>query len=190
MKTKHLLLLLALFSVPFLGNAQPFASGDKAINLGLGLGSVGYRGAGYKTSLPPVSVSFEYGIMEAGPGVIGVGGYLGISAYKWDYGVTGYDLGWKYTNFLLGARGSYHYSFVDKLDTYAGLMLGYRIVSAKETGTWPATWPAGVDLSAKGSSFLWSTYVGARYYFANSFAAMMELGYGVSWINIGMAFKF
>ena len=37
---------------------------------------------------------------------------------------------------------------------------------------------------------IWSIYVGGRWYFTDSFAAMLELGYGIAWLNIGVAFKF
>ena len=186
MKTKHYLLLLTILTIPLSGNSQPFIKGDKVINVGLGIGSTLYSGTGYKTSLPPLSASFEVGVTELGPGIIGVGGYFGISSYKWEDSYGGTTYGWKYSNIIIGARGNYHYSFAEKLDTYAGLMLGYNILNSKETGNWPS----GYDYSANSSSFIWAFYVGGRYYFSDSFAAMLELGYGIAWLNIGVAFKF
>ena len=179
-------MLLLMSSLAISANAQTITGGDKVVNFGIGLGSTLYSGAGYKAGLPPLSVSFEYALQELGPGMVGVGGYLGLSTYKWEYtyGVDTY--GWKYSNIVIGARGYYHYSFLDKLDTYAGLMLGYDIVSAKETGTLPL----GITYSANGSSFIWSFFVGGRYYFTDSFAAMAELGYGIAWLNLGIAYKF
>jgi hypothetical protein len=186
MKTKHFLLLFLIVSIPFAGNSQPFMKGDKVINVGLGIGSTLYSGVGYKTGLPPLSASFEVGVTELGPGILGVGGYFGISSYKWEDSFGGTTYGWKYSNIIIGARGNYHYSFAEKLDTYAGLMLGYNIVNSKATGTWPALYG---DLSANSSAFIWSLYVGGRYYFSDSFAVMAELGYGIAWLNIGVAFK-
>jgi hypothetical protein len=66
-------------------------------------------------------------------------------------------------------------------------MLGYNIVSSKATGNWPALYG---DLSANASSFIWSFYIGGRYYVADAIAVMAELGYGIAWLNIGVAFKF
>ena len=186
MKTKKHLLLLAVLALPVFAKSQPFVEGDKAINVGLGIGSTLYSGWGYKAGIPPISASFEIGVAEAGPGIIGVGGYLGLSSYKWEDAWGGSTYGWKYSNSIIGARGNYHYSFIEKLDTYTGLMLGYNIINAKETGEWPAEY----DYSANSSSFIWSFYVGGRYYFSDSFAAMMELGYGIAWLNLGVAFKF
>jgi hypothetical protein len=65
-------------------------------------------------------------------------------------------------------------------------MLGYNILNSKETGDWPS----GTYYSANSSAFIWAFYVGGRYYFTDSFAAMLELGYGIAWLNIGVAFKF
>jgi hypothetical protein len=187
MKTKHYLLLLVILSISLTGNAQPFVKGDKVINVGLGIGSTLYSGVGYKMGMPPLSASFEVGVTELGPGILGVGGYFGIASYKWEDSWGGTTYGWKYSNVIIGARGNYHYSFAEKLDTYAGLMLGYNIVSSKETGNWPALYG---DYSSNSSAFIWSFYVGGRYYFSDTFAVMAELGYGIAWLNIGVAFKF
>jgi len=186
MKTKHILLLLVISAIHLAGKAQPFLPGDHAVNFGLGIGSTWYSGTGYKTGFPPLSGTYEYGITELGPGVLGIGGYLGFSSYKWESSYSGTTYGWKYSSTIIGARGNYHYNFHEKLDTYAGMLLGFNIISSKATGDWPF----GTSTAATGSSFAWSIYVGGRWYFTDSFAAFLELGYGIAWLNIGVAFKF
>ena len=43
-------------------------------------------GSYYKTTVPPLFVAGDYCLREdLGPGNLGVGGYLGYSAYKYDY---------------------------------------------------------------------------------------------------------
>ena len=167
-------------------NAQEssFLKGDKVLNLGLGLGSTLYSGSYYVGQIPPVSASLEIGIVDglAEKGVIGIGPYLGYSSYKYEY--SGY--GWKYSNIILGARGSFHYPLVDKLDTYAGVLLGYNIVSSKEFGD-PIP---GNDDSFASSGLAWSGFIGARYFFSDAIAAMAELCYGIAWLNLGVALKF
>ena len=185
MKNHKILIVAVLFFSAAFVNAQTFVEEDKVINLGIGLGTSLYSGAGYNMSIPPISASFEYGLMELGPGILGVGGYIGVSGYKWEYSSLGTTYGWKYNNFIIGARGNYHYGFVENLDTYGGFMLGYNIVTSKATGDWPAE----MDLSANTGSFVGAFYVGGRYYFNEKFAAMAELGYGVVYLNIGVAFK-
>ena len=115
-------------------------------------------------------------------GSIGIGGYLGYSSYKWEY--SGW--GWKYSNFILGVRGVFHYPLVAKLDTYTGLLLGYNIASSKETGAAIG----GYNYSASSGGVVGAWFVGARYYFTDKFAVMGELGYGITYLNLGVALKF
>ncbi|MEI8112590.1 MAG: hypothetical protein WCI54_03115 [Bacteroidia bacterium] len=168
----------------FLANAQVVVKGDKVVNLGVGFGSALYSGTGNTSSVPPVSGSLEVVIKDGlfdGKGAIGVGGYLGYSAYKWEY--SGY--GWKYSNIIIGPRGYLHYNLVEKLDTYAGAMIGYNIVSSKETGN---SIP-GYNYNASSGGVIFSGFVGARYFFNDKFAAMAELGSGIAYLNLGLAIK-
>ncbi len=96
------------------------------------------------------------------------------------------DWGWKYSNIIIGVRGSFHYPFVDKLDTYAGILLGYNIASSKEFGTTIPGW----DYSYSAGGVVYSGYIGARYYIKDAFALMAELGYGISYLTLGVALKF
>ncbi|HDJ34277.1 MAG TPA: hypothetical protein ENF21_09310 [Bacteroidetes bacterium] len=186
MKRYLLLSLLAVFTLTQLSAQDPiFVKGDKVLNFSLGLGSTLYTGGFYTGQIPPVSGSLEIGLLDElieDKGSVGVGPYLGFSSYKWEY----MDWGWKYTNIILGARGNFHYPFIDKLDTYTGILLGFRIVSASEFGT-PIP---GYNYSASSSGLAGSWFIGARYYFTENLAAMGELGYGIAWLNIGVALKF
>lgn len=188
MKIKSLL-LATLFAFFYLfASAQEVAKGDKILNLGVGFGTALYSGTGYNSSVPPISGSLEVVIKDDlfdGKGALGVGGYLGYASYKWKYSGSGYDYGWKYTNLIIGPRGYLHYSLLEKLDTYAGVMIGYNIVSAKETGN---SIP-GYDYSASSSGVIFSGFVGARYFFNDNLAGMVELGSGIAYLNLGVALK-
>lgn len=179
-------LILIFFMVCFSATSfaqNTFIKGDKIINLGLGLGSTLYAGSYYKTTVPPVSASFEMGIIDNlfdEKSSIGVGGYMGYTSAKYEY----YNWGYKYSSIIFGGRGSFHYQLVDKLDTYAGLMLGYNVMTSKEFGT-----NSGYSSSDNGG-ILTSYYIGGRYYLSDNFAAMLELGYGIAYINFGVALKF
>ena len=112
MKKLILILVVALFSLSQLSaQKSTFGQGDKVLNLGIGFGSGLYSGTGNKSSIPPLSASFEVGVKDGilEKGSIGVGGYVGYAAYKWEY------LGWgyKYTNIIVGARGAFHYPLLD-----------------------------------------------------------------------------
>jgi hypothetical protein len=183
MKKIFALLLLSTLSLPFVvAQENVFAVGDKVVNVGIGLGSTLYSGSFYKSSVPPVSISFEKGIKDGvlDKGVIGVGGYLGYSAFKSDWGGWGY----KYSNLILGARGTFHYPLVDKIDTYAAILIGYNIATSKGYGAY-GTW---VD-PYNGGGLRFAGLVGGRYYFNEKFAAFAELGYGISYLTLGLSIK-
>jgi hypothetical protein len=182
-------LLLSLFVIVFsltqlLAQESTFKQGDKVLNLGIGFGSTFYSGSYYKAGIPPISASLEFGVKDGvlDKGSIGIGGYLGYSSHKWEY--SGW--GWKYTNIILGVRGVFHYPLVNKLDTYTGLLLGYNIATSKEFGN---SVP-GYNYSASAGGVAYSWFVGGRYYFSDSFAVMLELGYGITYLNLGVALKF
>jgi hypothetical protein len=183
MKKSFLLLAVAVFTfTQMVAQESTFSKGDKVLNLGIGFGGR-YTGTGMTTSVPPLGASFEVGVKDGvlDKGSIGIGGMLAYSAHKWEYAGWGY----KYSSIVIGARGTFHYPLVDKLDTYTGLLLGYDISTESEYGT-ATGYP--YDNSYGGFTYAW--FVGARYYFSDSFAAFAELGVGVTILNIGVALKF
>ncbi|SHJ61942.1 hypothetical protein SAMN05444280_12442 [Tangfeifania diversioriginum] len=182
MKKRILPVLFALFLTASLSAQNTFNEGDNVLNLGLGIGNTLYTGSYYSSSVPPLSASYEVGVKDElfdENSSLGVGGYLGYSGSKY----TGWGSSYSFNNIIIGARGALHYQFIDQLDTYAGLMLGYRIVSWKSSS---GDFNYG---SAASSGFTSAFYVGGRYYFNETFAGMMELGYGIAYLNIGVAIK-
>jgi len=175
--------VLSLSTINLSAQESMFKKGDLVLNGTIGFGSVLFSGLGYKTSFPPVAASVEYGILDKiiDKGSIGVGGYLGYSAYKWEY----YGWGWKYNNIIIGARGALHYPFLAKLDTYTGLLVGLNLRTATEYG--PSNPLYGYSPSGNGPA--WSWFLGGRYYFNHDLAALAEIGYGIAWLNIGISYK-
>jgi hypothetical protein len=156
-------------------SSETFNKGTVALNLGIGFGTI--YGIVYKPTIPPVSAMLEFGIVDNlfknGKGAIGVGPYAGYSSYK--------AYGEKLTRILGTVRGNFHYQFVDKLDTYAGVQAGYDYLK----------WNSDVISSGfKSSGVFVGGIVGARYYFAPSFAVMAELGYSIAYANVGVTLKF
>lgn len=146
--------------------SQTYSIDSKFLNLGLGLGG-GYTSG--NVSIPPVSVSFEKGITDK----ISVGGIAGYAASKYE----SFGFSSEYTYTLLGVRGSYHLYNTDKIDGYAGALLGYNIVSAKVTG---------IGSAASASGLAYSGFVGGRYLFTEKLAAFAELGFGISLLTAGI----
>jgi len=169
-------------------NAQNvFSKGDNNVNLGIGLGST-LGGTGYTSTLPPISISYERGIVDNlfdDKSSLGIGAYLGYAGNKSELISGGTAFGWKYNYTIFGLRGALHYQLVDNLDTYAGLMLGYNSVSASYYGTNDITGHA-----ASNSGLSWSLFLGGRYYFTDNIGAFAELGYGIAYLQLGVSFKF
>lgn len=63
--------------------------------------------------------------------------------------------------------------------------LEYNIVSAKTYG-YEGSWN---NYSSSVSGFTGSWFLGGRYYFTDNFAGLLELGYGIAYLNIGVALK-
>ena len=191
---KFLAVVLVLFCVNSSAFAQGdvFGKGDMIINLGVGLGTfinhdndveIGnitvneYR---YSMSVPPITGSFEYGIVDLFDGAagIGIGGYFGGVLFKGRDKKNPTKKEFNLSDMIVGVRGLFHYQFIDNLDTYAGAMLGYDIVSFKEQG------------ASEGSKPCSAFFVGGRYYFTNNFGVFGELGYGISPLQVGFTYKF
>lgn len=185
---KKLLILLAITLTSLVSHAQEstFNTEDIVINAGIGLGTSLYSGRFYSSLLPPISVSGEYGFQEdfiTEDLTLGLGGYFGFarSEYRARFGNTEY--GYRYNYTVIGVRGALHYPLVDKLDTYGGFMLSYNVFSTSAFGSAPVnTSPASGGLGL-------SMYLGGRYYFNDNFAAMAEVGWGIAYLNLGVAFK-
>ena len=81
---------------------------------------------------------------------------------------------------MIGARGMFHYQFAPKLDTYAGLMLGYHIASYSSNVNSYGLSASGFDLGV---------ILGARYFFTDRVGMFTELGYSIPYWNLGVTFR-
>ena len=170
----------------FLGaNAQMFKKGDLAFSGGIGVGYAYsfYSGA---SGWPALFVSGEKGIVNISDfGVISAGGAIGYK--KFTYSNYGLDGSWSDT--YVGARAAFHFSKikVDKLDLYAGVAVGLRFFTTpnyyfNSNGTYVENNTTSVDPYT-------GIFGGARYFFTNNFAAFGEVGYDITFLKLGVAFK-
>ena len=182
---KKLTLILAVFvlalssSLSAQNNPALFGNNSKHIRVGAGINSYGI----------PIEVSYDQGFKENLFGVdklnLGLGGYVGYYGNKESIGVwtDGEEFGYKYSHIIIGARGLFHYLLIPKIDTYAGLMLGYNVASAKFFG-------AGTDPgSASAGGLAWGSVIGARYQFNNNWGIYAEAGYSISYLSFGLVYK-
>lgn len=187
MKKLIALALVAIFSIPLLqAQESMFDVGDRVLNLGIGFGSSWYSGTYYSSGIPPISLSYEQGIKDdiLEKGVIGVGGAIGYSSSSYRDTWFGTEWGWNISDLVIGAIGTFHYPLLDKLDTYAGILLGYKINTSREYGDIPTG-----STSLSSSRLIGSGFVGGRYYFNDKFAAFAQLGYGISYLTFGLSIK-
>lgn len=163
---KVLMTLVACFMLlPLASKAEAqdaFHEGTSFINLGVGFND------NYK-KFPPISASYEYGIKG---NLWDAHSTLGLGAY------TAFGASNNWNAFVIGPRIALHYGFVPKLDTYVSLMLGYINVS----------YDADVVVS-QDSGFDWGAHLGLRYLFTPNVGGFMELGYGISYVNLGISFR-
>jgi hypothetical protein len=169
-----LLFLPCFFIAQLVAQESTFSKGDKVLNIGVGIGSL--LGSAYTSTFPPITGSLEFVVADnvIKKGAIGVAPFIGFGAYKYLH-YSGHE---NYTYIPVGVRGVFHYPLVEKLDTYAGLLFGYFVVSGTHIG------------SAYGSRGYGSVFIGGRYYFSEKFAAMLELGAEIVPLHIGVAYKF
>jgi hypothetical protein len=169
---------------------QLFLKGDKEVSTGIGFGS-SYINKGYSTQSPPLSITFDFALRDDwGPGVFGVGGYIGSAFYKYRSinPVTSNMFGYNYSALTLGARASYHYVFTENLDTYVGLVLGVRFSSDNPSGDHEHADSKPDQALSNVNTLL----VGAKYFFSSNFSTFTEisLGYGIPYFTLGVGCKF
>lgn len=160
-----------------------FAKGDNVIGVGIGIGGV-YGFSSPSAQSPVFGVQYDRAIIPLKFGaVIGVGGFLGYKTYSYKY--YGYKDVWNI--FIIGARGTFHYDLfnVENLDTYGGMMVAFHAVNSHDNI--PDEYGYKRDYNSAAYA---SIYAGAKYYFTPAFGAFAEVGYGVSWLTVGAAFKF
>lgn len=148
--------------------------GMKFLNAGIGLGTFGLYGTGGL----PVVASVEQGFTKN----ISAGIGLGFVQRK-------YATHWKYSYFLVGARGSYHLGEVLKItnesfDVYGGAGLFYRHYSHKYNGH-----DDEFDLNSSGGDVVFELHAGARYFFNEKIGGFAEVGYGFSPLQLGVTVK-
>ncbi len=170
------LFLVALLAFSAQNVMAQYAQGDKLLNVGIGLGGY-YNYGGYYGGLygggggVTLGGSFEYGFTDQ----ISAGAQ--IDFYSRNYGGGG-----RVTTIPIALRGSYHFNELlnlnnDKIDLYGGLQLGYFLESNN----------FGDSRSGRG---LFGVHIGGKYYFQPNLGAFAEVGYGVTGLKLGVAFKF
>ena len=165
------------------------------LGVGVGIGgnyNVGFSGSSVSQS-PALALHLDHGMGDLGPGVWGLGGFLGYKriGYEYSYPGLGFANDYSSTYLVFGVRGSWHYNEWhqnDKLDTYGGVMLGYRSAKFSDNTVYPSGYN-GLRFSSSDSGVDITGFLGARYFFSEKIGAYGEFGYGVSVLQLGLAVK-
>jgi hypothetical protein len=167
--------IILLFTTSLLAQEKiaSFSKSTTLIQGGLGLGSYYYIG---KMSGIPFQGRFEKAINDE----FSLGAIIGRSSSKYTDGFG--TIRYNYT--IIGARGNYHFDggSNNKFDPYGGVTLGYNIFSVN-------TKDYGSFYEAESSAILYGVQVGCNYYFADRIGGWAELGYGASYIGLGITYR-
>ncbi|MDR3356398.1 MAG: hypothetical protein LBO04_04340 [Spirochaetaceae bacterium] len=174
------------FGQAWYNSYAPGIEGSKIfVNGGIGVGILPY-----KMSLPPISFSAEYVLAKAKI-PLSVGAYFGITGYNEK--LTAYS-SYKGTLAGFGAKASYHFNFLQNLDPYVSLTLGWLVYS-QEVKTTVSGYGMSADKTVTTendlSTFFYGFNLGTRYFFTENIGAYVELGYSaVSVLSAGLSLKF
>ena len=156
----------------FAQTAIPF-KGDKIVGVQLGLDDLGVADIGFLGRIE-LGATDDILNLDGIPTSLGYGATVGFASSNDDF----YD-GWSYL--MVAGNGYFHIDFLgmENLDTFTKATLGlYRISYDNNLGS---------DYS--NSDFKIDFYLGARYYFSDALAAVVELGSGFGTIHLGVDFK-
>jgi hypothetical protein len=169
------LFYLLFSSTTSFSQGSPFNSLSTIVQAGIGLGDPDTYVANGAT--PFIGAALDKGIMDdLGFGNLGVGGIVGVKHF-WDDQING-----NWQRFLLAGRVTYHFHFVNSynLDFYIGGMAGIYVWGRKAE-------VIGENNQATAS---YGAFAGVRYFLNNSFGVYAEAGYGLGFLNAGVAYSF
>ncbi|GAA4357165.1 hypothetical protein GCM10023185_21690 [Hymenobacter saemangeumensis] len=158
----------------------PFEEGTNALNVGIGFGA-SYAYVGSVSATPAFSASFERGIKQLGPGVLGIGALVGYQGTSAEF----FGIKQKSSDIVVSVRGAYHYPVTDSFDAYAGIGVGYRKISYSYEGS-----TSSFLTTADYGGIYSAGFIGGRYFFTDAIGAFAELGYDQTYLKAGLSMKF
>jgi len=157
------------------GPVTPVRVGSAILNLGLGVGAE-YKGDYYRSAFG-TKIAAEWGLWQAGPGVITLGPELGAS-----FSSRGYRDSYRTRTVIAAIRSAWHYGWkVRGLDTYGGVSagIGFHHYEYKDNGDYDSNEVIPVP----------GIFIGASYFVTPAFGFNMEAGYDITNLQIGIVFK-
>ena len=155
----------------------PMQIGSIFLNLGVGVGA-DYKGESYGTAFG-FKASAEYGLWQAGPGVITLGPEIGGSFSS----NTNNGYSSNSNTFVTAGRAAWHYGWeVPGLDTYGGFSAGigfhhYTYNNLNNDNSTNTVIPA------------FGAFAGASYFITPSFGFNAEFGFDITNFQVGIVLK-
>ncbi len=185
MKTIYTILLLLMLNVIVHaqarrtsrneGPASPVRVGSTILNLGIGVGA-DYNGDYYRSAFG-TKIAAEWGLWQAGPGVITLGPELGGSFSR-----SGYYDDYRTRTIVAAIRSAWHYGWkVRGLDTYGGISAG--------VGFHHWQYKNNQDYSNNKVLAVPGIFIGASYFVTPTFGFNAEAGYDITNFQVGIVFK-
>ncbi len=160
-------LLLAFVLNTNVAQAQEsFEQGTNMFTVGIGFGDFNNQ------TIPPLSLGYERSVVSGlfDYGSIGIGAQLDMQSFDYDG-----EFGFKS---FIGPRISWHYEWVDNLDTYVSAAAGLQLRRRPKNNEMKTT-----------TSFMPAFTLGARYLFTNSFGVFSELSTNIVYFKVGATFN-
>ncbi len=159
------------------GVVTPMEVGSIFLNLGVGVGA-DYKGESYGTPFG-FKASAEYGLWDAGPGVITLGPEIGGTFSS----STNSGFNTKANTFVTAGRAAWHYGWeVPNLDTYGGFSagLGFHSYTYNDGNN---------EISNNTVIPAFGAFAGASYFITPTFGFNAEFGFDITNFQVGVVFK-
>jgi hypothetical protein len=157
------------------GPVSPVRLGSVILNLGIGVGAE-YSGDYYRSGFG-TKVAAEWGLWQAGPGVITLGPEIGGS-----FSSRGYHENYRTRTVVVAMRSAWHYGWkVPGLDTYGGLSAGI--------GFHHYQYRDNEDFSDNSVLAVPGFFIGASYFVTPTFGFNAEAGYDITNAQVGIVLK-
>jgi hypothetical protein len=161
------------------GDVSPMQVGSVFANVGIGVGANYYGTYNYGTAFG-FKIAADFGLWQAGPGVITLGPEIGGT---FSTGAYGYNNGNGHNNtFVIAGRGAWHFGWnVPGLDTYGGASAGIGFNSY--------SYYSNNNYSNNRVIPTFGGFVGASYFIKPNFGFNAEAGYDITIFQVGIVMK-
>jgi hypothetical protein len=163
------------------GETNPMQIGTVFLNLGIGVGA-DYKGDNYGTGFG-FKASAEFGLWQAGPGVVTLGPEIGGSYSSTSHYYNNGNNNGSYSagTFIVAGRSAWHFGWdVPGLDTYGGVSAGIGFHHYNDDYN---------HYSNNSVIPAFGAFVGGSYFISPTFGFNAEAGFDITNFQVGVVFK-